>query len=322
MTAPIPAAGTVPWRRRRGQLEVALVHRPKYDDWSWAKGKLDPGEEWPVAAVRETLEETSLSVGLGRPLPGAEYAVLDGTGQPATKEVRYWAAEATRPAGPLLNEIDEVRWLDVVTASDRLDYARDRDQLRALVRADNAGTLTTWPLALVRHAHAVGRGSWSQDDRLRPLDPAGEERAAAIAPVLAAYGVKRLTSSPSVRCTDTLRPFAAQLGAAMRTKEGLSEEGYAAEPARAGRHLERLLERGAPAALCSHGPVLPTLLAMLLARVAPDEPEADLVEDALRAAAHAKMAKGEVLVAHLVGTGPNARVVAVERHLPSRPRAF
>lgn len=322
MTAPIPAAGTVPWRRRRGQLEVALVHRPKYDDWSWAKGKLDPGEEWPVAAVRETLEETSLSVGLGRPLPGAEYTVLDGTGQPATKEVRYWAAEATRPAGPLLNEIDEVRWLDVVTASDRLDYARDRDQLRALVRADNAGTLTTWPLALVRHAHAIGRGSWAQDDRLRPLDAAGEERAAAIAPVLAAYGVKRLTSSPSVRCTDTLRPFAAQLGAAMRTKEGLSEEGYAAEPARAGRHLERLLERGAPAALCSHGPVLPTLLELLLARVAPDEPEADLVEDALRAAAHAKMAKGEVLVAHLVGTGPTARVVAVERHLPSPARPF
>lgn len=317
MTAPIPAAGTIPWRRRRGQLEVALVHRPKYDDWSWAKGKLDPGEEWPVAAVRETLEETSLAVGLGRPLPGAEYTVLDATGQPATKEVRYWAAEATSPAGPLQNEIDEVRWLDVVTASDRLDYARDRDQLRAVVRADNVGTLTTWPLALVRHAHAVGRGSWAEDDQLRPLDAAGQERAAGIAPVLAAYGVKRLVSSPSVRCADTLRPFAAQLGAALRTKQGLSEEGYAAEPARAVRHLERLVERGAPAALCSHGPVLPALLGLLLARVAPDEPEADQVEGALRAAVRDKMAKGEVLVAHLVGTGASARVVAVERHLPA-----
>jgi 8-oxo-dGTP diphosphatase len=316
LTAPIPAAGTIPWRRRRGQLEVALVHRPKYDDWSWAKGKLDPGEEWPVAAVRETLEETSLAVGLGRPLPGAEYTVLDATGQPATKEVRYWAAEATSPAGPLQNEIDEVRWLDVVAASDRLDYARDRDQLRALVRADNAGTLTTWPLALVRHAHAVGRGSWADDDRLRPLDAAGQARAAAIAPVLAAYGVRRLVSSPSVRCADTLRPFAAQLGAAMRTKDGLSEEGYAAEPARAGHHLGRLVERGAPAAVCSHGPVLPALLGLLLARVAPDEPEADLVTDTLRAAARDKMAKGEVLVAHLVGTGEGARVVAVERHAP------
>jgi 8-oxo-dGTP diphosphatase len=69
VSSAVPAAGTLPWRRRRGQLEVALVHRPKYDDWSWAKGKLDPDEEWPAAAVRETLEETSLEVSLGRPLP-------------------------------------------------------------------------------------------------------------------------------------------------------------------------------------------------------------------------------------------------------------
>ena len=316
MTTPIPAAGTVPWRRRRGQLEVALVHRPKYDDWSWAKGKLDPGEEWAVAAVRETLEETSLSVGLGRPLPGAEYTVLDSAGQPATKEVRYWAAEATSPAGPLANEVDEVRWLDVVAASDRLDYARDRDQLRALVRAANAGTLTTWPLALVRHAHAVGRGSWVDDDQLRPLDATGQERAAAIAPLLAAYGVRRLVSSPSVRCADTLRPFAASVGAAMRTKDGLSEEGYAAGPARAAHHLARLVERGTPAALCSHGPVFPDLLAALVERVDSTEPDARVVADGLRLAAQEKLAKGEVLVAHLVGSGESARVVAVERHLP------
>ncbi|MGO4245098.1 NUDIX domain-containing protein, partial [Janibacter sp. RAF20_2_2] len=60
--ATVLAAGTLPWRRRRGRLQVALVHRPRYDDWSWAKGKLDPGETFPVAAVRETLEETGLRV--------------------------------------------------------------------------------------------------------------------------------------------------------------------------------------------------------------------------------------------------------------------
>ena len=316
MTAPIPAAGTIPWRRRRGQLEVALVHRPKYDDWSWAKGKLDPGEAWPVAAVRETEEETSLQVGLGRPLPTAEYTVLDATGTPATKTVRYWAAEATRPAGHLRNEIDEVRWLDVVSASDRLDYARDRDQLRALVRADKAGTLTTWPLALVRHARAVGRGSWTGDDRLRPLDGAGRSRARDISRLLAAYAVTRLVSSPSVRCADTLRPYAAATGAALRTKDGLSEEGYAADAGRAPRHLQRLLERGAPAALCSHGPVLPPLLGALLPLVHPDEPDSASVTAALQDAAGANMGKGEVLVAHLVGQGEAARVVAVERHQP------
>lgn len=316
MTAPIPAAGTLPWRRRRGQLEVALVHRPKYDDWSWAKGKLDPGEAWPVAAVRETEEETSLEVGLGRPLPTAEYTVLDAAGTPATKTVHYWAAEATKPAGALRNEIDEVRWLDVVSASDRLDYARDRDQLRALVRADKAGTLTTWPLALVRHAHAVGRGSWSGDDRLRPLDRPGTARAAEVSRLLAAYGITRLVSSPSVRCADTLRPHAAALGVPLRTKDGLSEEGYAADAGRAPRHLLRLLERGVPAALCSHGPVLPDLLGVLLPLVHPGEPDAAHVTATLGTAATEAMAKGEVLVAHLVGYGEAARVVAVERHLP------
>ncbi len=316
MTAPIPAAGTVPWRRRRGNLEVAVVHRPKYDDWSWAKGKLDPGEEWPVAAVRETLEETSLAVGLGRPLPTAEYTLLDAEGQPATKEVRYWAAEATRPAGALQNEIDEVRWLDIASAYDRLDYARDRDQLRSLVRADKAGTLTTWPLAVVRHAHAVGRGAWSHDDGLRPLDQRGLARAATISSLLAAYGVTRLVSSPSVRCTETLRPYAAHLGIPMRTKDGLSEEGYEQDPTRAGRHLLRLVERGAPAALCSHGPLIPDLMELLVPLVAPDEPDAEAVTAALHGASSEKMAKGEVLVVHFAGSGESARVVAVERHLP------
>jgi 8-oxo-dGTP diphosphatase len=292
------------------------VHRPKYDDWSWAKGKLDPDEEWPAAAVRETLEETSLEVSLGRPLPPAEYTVLDSAGEPATKEVRYWAAEAVKEAGPLTNEIDQVRWLDVASASDLLDYSRDRDQLRALVRADQAGTLTTWPLALVRHAHAVRRGSWSQDDQLRPLDEVGTARASRIATALAAYGITSLVSSPSLRCTDTLKPYAAQLRLPVKTKNGLSEEGYAAHPGRAPRHLAKLIERGTAAALCSHGPVLPGLLSRLRDRVDPTEEDAGATKWALREAIHDGMDKGEVLVAHLVGSGDGARVVAVERHLP------
>jgi len=316
MSSPVPAAGTLPWRRRRGQLEVALVHRPKYDDWSWAKGKLDPDEEWPAAAVRETLEETSLAVSLGRPLPRAEYTVLDAAGEPATKEVRYWAAEAVTKAGRLANEVDEVRWLDVASASDLLDYSRDQEQLRALVRADQAGTLTTWPLVVVRHAQAVRRGAWSDDDHLRPLDRTGADRAARIAAALAAYGIRKLVSSPSLRCTDTVQPYAARLGLQVKTKHGLSEEGYSTHPVRAPRHLAKLIERGTPAALCSHGPVLPGLLSRLRDRVDPTEDDAGATKWALREAIHDGMAKGELLVAHLVGCGDDAKVVAVERHIP------
>lgn len=315
--AVIPAAGTLPWRRRRGQLQVALVHRPKYDDWSWAKGKLDPGEEWPAAAARETHEETALEVRLGRPLPGAAYTVLDRGGEPVTKEVRYWAAEVTGGGGPLANEIDEVRWLDVAAASDQLDYARDRDQLRALVRADNASALATWPLALVRHAKAFPRSQWKDaDDQLRPLDQAGEQRSRAIVPLLAAYGVTRVVSSPSVRCADTVRPYAAWLGRPLKLKEALSEEGYEADPAPAIRHLQRLLERGRPTALCSHGPVLPALLDELATLVDPTSDDSADAAKLLDEAAESGMAKGEVLVAHLVDRGQRARLVAVERHLP------
>lgn len=294
-----------------------MVHRPKYDDWAWAKGKLDPGEDWAVAAVRETHEETALEVHLGRPLPCAAYTVLGRDGEPAPKEVRYWAARVTGGGGQLANEIDEVRWLDVAAAHDLLDYARDRDQLRALVRAEAVGALDTWPLVLVRHAKAVPRSRWTDpDDQLRPLDEQGRLRAEEIAPLLAAYGVRRLVSSPSVRCADTIAPYAARLGRRLRLKEGLSEEGHEADPTRAAHHLRGLVQRGAPAVLCSHGPVLPGLLEQLGELVDPGSDDGPEAAKRLGEAAEAKMAKGEVLVAHLVGTGAGARVVAVERHLP------
>ena len=311
----VPAAGTVPWRRRRGHLEVALVHRPKYDDWSWAKGKLDPGEEWPVAASRETAEETGLDVHLGMPLPAATYMVLDRTGVPATKQVRYWAAEVVGGAGKLVNEIDEVAWLDVLTAHDRLDYARDREQLRAVVRADAAGRLTTWPLAVVRHGKARPRGSWTRrPDPERPLDQRGQEQAQAIAPLLAAFGVTRLVSSSSLRCADTLRPYAAAAGLSVRLRDGLSEEGFAADPDRSAHHLRRVVERGTATAVCSHGPVLPSLLSRLLGLVDDSADDGPAAATALAEAVADGMAKGEVIVCHMVDTGDAARITAVERY--------
>jgi 8-oxo-dGTP diphosphatase len=309
----IPAAGTIPWRLRQGTLEVALVHRPKYDDWSWAKGKLDPGEEPCVAAVRETQEETGLDVRLGIPLPRAEYPVLDGSGTPSTKEVHYWAAEVVGGSGVLEHEIDEVAWVDVKGAHDRLDYARDREQLLALVRAQREEALRTWPLALVRHAKARPRSRWKGDDRLRPLDAVGRAQAETIAPVLAAYGVTRLVSSTSVRCADTLAPYAAGSGSRLVTRASLSEEGYEADPARAPKHLRRLVERGEPAALCTHGPLLPTLLGQLAELVDPGHSCGPWLQSQLGTAADSNLGKGEVVVLHLSGRGTQARVVGLER---------
>ncbi len=311
----IPAAGTVPWRVRGDVLEVALVHRPRYDDWAWAKGKLDAGEQWPVAAVRETDEETGLRVALGVPLPEARYTLLGRDGTPDEKVVRYWAARVVGGRGRLVNEIDEVAWLDPKAAHDRLDYARDRDQLLALVRWQQSGLLDTWPLVLVRHAHAVARSSWDgADDTTRPLDDRGRDRARALVPLLEAYRPTRLLSSPSDRCVATVEPYAASARRRLRLRGGLSEEGFAADAAKAARHLRRLLDRGRAALVCSHGPVMPGLVADLAGRV---DPAADAAATGLlEAAAEEHLAKGEALVCHLVGAGEGARIVAVERHEP------
>ncbi|HEY5182424.1 MAG TPA: NUDIX hydrolase [Dermatophilaceae bacterium] len=331
----IEAAGALPWRHRRGRLQVVMVHRPRYDDWSWAKGKLDPGEEWPVAAAREVFEETGLHVRLGRPLPTSRYDVVEGSseddsGQPAPKEVRYWAAEVVGGAGTLVNEIDEIAWLDVDDATDRLTYDRDRDQLRALVQADRDGTLTTWPLVILRHAHAYPRSTWTQADPLRPLDARGRERAEALVPLLTSYGVIRVVTSPAVRCLDTVLPYATAAELKIRLKPGLSEESFERRPDHAPRHLTKVLARGSAAVVSTHGPVLPRLLEQLAGIAngggAPDSDDSDdtgepdgtadsganSAKDALLEAAERGMGKGDALVAHVVGTGEQARVVDVE----------
>jgi phosphohistidine phosphatase SixA/ADP-ribose pyrophosphatase YjhB (NUDIX family) len=290
-----------------------MVHRPRYGDWAWAKGKLDPGEEWPVAAVREVFEETGFHVRLGRPLPGSEYTIQEQTAEPATKQCRYWAAEVVGGDGILVNEIDDVAWLDVPAAADRLSYDRDHDQLRALDLADRTGTLTTWPLVIVRHAKSRSRSSWTDADPLRPLNARGRERAEALIPILAAYRVTWVVTSPSVRCLDTVLPYAAAAGERARLKRGLSEEGFAEQPERAPQHLDRLLERGAAAVVCSHGPVLPSLLERLAA-IADSDGSGTLARVTLAEAAANGMGKGEALVAHLVGTGANARVIDVEAY--------
>ena len=291
-----------------------MVHRPRYDDWAWAKGKLEPAEEWPVAAVREVLEETGFHVRLGRTLPTSEYSLRDQSGEPTTKQCRYWAAEVSGGDGALVHEIDEVAWLEVDAAAARLSYPRDLDQLHALERADRAGALTTWPLVIVRHAKSRSRSSWTDADPLRPLNSRGRERAEALVPVLAAYGVSRVVTSPSVRCLDTVLPYAVTAGIRAKLKSGLSEEGFAEQPERAPYHLTRLLERGNAAVVCSHGPVLPALLERLAGIANPGGSDENTAKASLTEAADGGMAKGEALVVHLVGTGVQARVVDVERH--------
>jgi 8-oxo-dGTP diphosphatase len=289
---------------------VALVHRPRYDDWSWPKGKLDQSEDWAAAAARETLEETGLQVRLGMPLPESDYSVQGG----ARKRVRYWTGEVIGGTGDLEHEVDEVAWLSPVQAAARLSYRRDRDQLDAVVRLHGDERLETWPLLVVRHGVAVARGKWSRPDAERPLDDTGRRQAARMVPVLAAYAPTRLLSSPSVRCVDTLRPFVDVTGAELLAKKGLSEEGFEAAPHKVHKHLRRLLEAAEPAAICSHGPLFGPLVSALGQRA--DETVSRGDRQLLNRLAKSSLDKGEVLVCTMRRSGADARVVAVERHRP------
>jgi 8-oxo-(d)GTP phosphatase len=247
----VPAAGCVVWRYGSREPEVLLVHRPRYDDWSFAKGKLDRGEMLAPAAVREVEEETGLLVKLGPRLPDQQYPVNGGK----IKRVCYWAA----PAPPRANvttyvpnhEIDEVRWLGVSKARGLLSYERDVAMLDSFTRAP----FDTTPLLIVRHTEARRRKTWRGDDADRPLLAEGRVEAEQLVPLLGAFGITRVFSSDAARCVDSVLPYVNARGAKLMIGPELAEEGATEKSVRA--VVRRALDSDKRVALCSHRPVLP-----------------------------------------------------------------
>jgi len=279
--ADVQAAGAVV-TRHGGQ--VLLVHRPRYDDWSFPKGKLDRGEHVTAAAVREVAEETGVDIRLGPPLRSQRYAAGN-----RMKSVHYWMGRAVgdddvstyRPN----NEIDEVAWVSPDDAMTMLTYPYDRETLR------EAGGVRkkTHAFIVVRHGQARARNSWRRDDHLRPLLKAGTLQAQRIVPLLAAYDVTLLASSSSLRCTQTLQPYADVTGRKLEEYDGLSEDLATAESVL--EIVEELRGHKEGVVVCSHRPVLPTIFDVL--RV-PDS----------------RLDPGGMLVIH----HRKGRVVATEKH--------
>ncbi|HZK06025.1 MAG TPA: NUDIX hydrolase [Actinomycetaceae bacterium] len=318
MSGDVRAAGALLWRERGRRLQVAVVHRPSYNDWSWPKGKPDDDEPLPVTAVREVEEETGIRVILGQPLGTVRYRLPGGK----SKESTYWAArgdyqgpwEHTR--APVrrapMREVDEVRWVDAHQALRMLTYDRDRVPLRVLMDKWDDDRLDSWTVVVARHGRARKRSAWKKgDEETRPLTAVGERQAALLVPFLSAFGVDRVVSSPWKRCYDTVLPYATAARVEVEVRPELTEAAHEERPKAARAIIDRELRMpGEGVVICTHRPVLPTVMSLMRAfapaRLEQKVPSKD-----------PWLMTGEFLVAHL--TRHNRRgvtVVDIERHRP------
>jgi 8-oxo-dGTP pyrophosphatase MutT (NUDIX family)/phosphohistidine phosphatase SixA len=251
------------WRRaetaRDGGVEVAVIHRPRYGDWSLPKGKLAPGEPEVEGAVREVLEETGYHVRVGRPLGETRYDKLVGkVARP--KVVRWWAMQATTGAFTPSSEVDDLRWTPLSEAEQLLTRDTDRDLLRRFAQ----GPAPTRTVLLIHHASAGSRSRWTGEDRERPLDECGEAQADELVRLLARFDVARITSADVTRCLDTVAPFADAVGLTVEIEPLLSEISYPGREAEAAALL-RSTDPDRDAVACSQGDVIPDLVGRLLA---------------------------------------------------------
>jgi 8-oxo-(d)GTP phosphatase len=315
--AQVNAAGAVLWRPGRDGVEVALVHRPRYDDWSFPKGKQTAGEHLLVTAVREVAEETGMRPALGRRLATTRY-----TAQGRPKRVDYWAARpapggiatevgAAGPTGGFVPnaEVDRLEWLPLATARNWLSYDHDRPVLDGFAAAPPA----TAPLILLRHAYAVSKQEWGSaghaEDLSRPLSPEGEKQADDLAEILRCFPPARVISSRAERCVATVCPYAELTGAEVETAPALTVDGTSAradgwtatDTAREqARQIAAASGRGQPVVVCGHRQTLPSMLTWACELLGAPEPVGR------------DLAKGAFLVLHVA----RDRLVSAEQHHP------
>lgn len=299
----VRAAGVVVLRRsehNQGVWEVLVVHRPRYDDWSLPKGKVEPNEHPAVTAVRECDEETGLHVRLGPPL--ADITYLD---RGRLKTVHYWVATVVHDEGFIPDdEVDEITWCPVDQVHLLLDYPGDIgvvQQARELP--------PTIPLVVLRHARAMKRVDFKgKVDAERPLSGTGRSQAKALIPVLDAYGITSVVTSDAERCFQTVRRYAKSIETPASRESAFSEEGHAADAQLTRARAAELALTSEPTVLCTHRPVLPTVMSAIAAELGAD-PGQRTWEPRLR--------PGGCLVIHRAWhPGDLYRFIAMERHEP------
>ncbi|MDH2444119.1 NUDIX domain-containing protein [Amnibacterium sp. CER49] len=307
-SGPVLAAGAVCWRRRHKAIEILLISRPRHGDVSLPKGKVDPGESLPEAAVREISEETGFAVTLGMPLGTAQYTLPGGR----DKTVVYWAAkvpktELERGRFSPNAEVDEIEWVPLAKARRRLTYERDGEVVQRFAELAVTGDLDSFRLIVLRHAKAEF-DSPSGLDADRQLTTRGRAQARAVVPALAAWGPTRIGSSPAARCLATVAPFAKASGIPVKevpaiSQEGWERSGHDASGIRA--YVERRVGKGRTTVICSHAPVLPEILEQIA--------EVTGSPNGGRMTRAGILATAEFTVVHLASAAPH-RILAMETY--------
>jgi 8-oxo-dGTP diphosphatase len=246
----VEAAGGVLWRGDPASPEVALVHRPRYDDWSVPKGKLETGEHPLLAGLREIEEETGFHALPGRRLGSVRYPVTEGR-----KRVRYWAAEAVGGRFRANREVDELWWGPLAGALKKVDSDGDARILETFAE----DTRRTRALVLVRHASAGDRHRYNGKDAERPLDSDGKERARTVAALLTAYDVRRAGTADVARCRQTLAPFASSEAVEVATLPATTAGAFDLDPDAGSDEVLALLDGTGGAAWCGQREVIPDL---------------------------------------------------------------
>lgn len=257
------AAGCVVTRRTgKGKFQYLLVHRPRYDDWSLPKGKIDRGETFLDGALREVREETGVNAKNPRLLGTVAYHTKVGN----PKVVRWWLTDAGKGKFRPNREVDKIKWVSFSKGVKKLTYRNDRevlDRANDMNHSRSAGVIY-----LVRHASAGVPPQRLADDGARPLDKRGKKQRKALRQVLQTHPITRIGSSDFKRCSATVKPLSKRLGIPIEFEAALVEGSH---PHRLVSLVHQLQEEAA--VLCTHGDVITDLIGHLAASGIPMAPD-------------------------------------------------
>lgn len=254
----IRAAGALLWRENSDlSIEVALIHRPRYDDWSLPKGKLEIGETALQCAYREVAEETGIRASFTRELGSVEY---EESGE--QKRVRYWAAYCALNQSEFIpnEEVDQIKWL---TASAAHEYAT-HDSDKSIIETFMSQEQHTDTLIILRHTKSLERGDWDEEDSHRTLDETGFDQAQLLIKHLEPFAIDELYTSDYTRCVQTVTPLAHARGLSITAVPSLNEESFEVDPEKAISFANALKQDEKNILICSHNPVIPSMLRGIL----------------------------------------------------------